>query len=185
MLTNLHRNTPLQLKLALFMGIVLGFLLQKGGMTRYHVILGQLLLKDWTVVKIMLSALIIGTLGVHWLRSIGYARLHPKPGSYGINIWGGLIFGIGFALLGYCPGTIAGAVGQGSLDALFGGFTGILLGSGLFAAIYPKLGHTRMFTRLFRQQTFPELFKVDVWVIVVPVVLTLSFLLWLFEYLGL
>ena len=78
MLQNLHSNKSLQLKLGLVMGIVFGFLLHKGGVTNYDVILKQLLLKDWTVVKIMLSAIITGTLGVHWLKSIGYAKLHPK-----------------------------------------------------------------------------------------------------------
>lgn len=129
MLKRLHDNKKVQLTLALLMGIVFGFLLQKGGVTRYDVIITQLLLKDWTVVKIMLTAIIVGTLGVHVLFSLGYAELQPKPGSYGINIIGGLIFGVGFAVLGYCPGTIMGAIGQGSLDALTGGFVGILIGS--------------------------------------------------------
>ena len=54
-------------------------------------------------------------------------------------IIGGLIFGVGFGILGYCPGTLAGAVGQGSLDALFGGLVGLIIGAGLFAEFYPKL----------------------------------------------
>ncbi len=185
MLKYLHTNKRHQLKLGLLIGVVFGFLLQKGGLTRYDVILGQLLLKDWTVVKIMLTAIIIGTLGVHWLRSVRLAQLHPKPGSYGINIIGGLIFGVGFALLGYCPGTISGAIGQGSLDALTGGLIGILLGSGLFAHMYPKLNQSLLKKGKFRSQTLPELLKVDPWVVVIPVVLGFAFLLWLLEYFGL
>jgi len=42
---------------------------------------------------------------------------------------GGLLFGIGFGILGYCPGTLVGAIGQGSLDALFGGMIGLLIGA--------------------------------------------------------
>ena len=49
-----HSKKGLQLFLELIMGIVFGFLLQKGGVTNYDVILGQLLLTDFTVVKIML-----------------------------------------------------------------------------------------------------------------------------------
>jgi len=185
MLKNLHRNKRLQLKLGLSMGIVFGFLLQKGGLTRYDVIIGQLLLKDWTVVKIMFSAIITGTLGIHWLRSVGYAELHPKEGSVGMSVIGGLIFGVGFATLGYCPGTIVGAIGQGSLDALSGGLVGILLGSGIFAAIYPKLNQGILGKGKFTSQTLPELLNVDPWVVVIPAVMLIAFSLWLIEYFGL
>ncbi|MGD8490891.1 MAG: YeeE/YedE thiosulfate transporter family protein, partial [Anaerolineae bacterium] len=120
-------------------GIVFGFLLQKGGVTKYDVILGQLLLEDFTVIKIMLSAVVTGMIGIHLMKSLGWIELNPKSGSWGKNAIGGLIFGLGFALLGYCPGTIAGAIGNGYLDALVGGLAGILLGSGLLAAVYPRL----------------------------------------------
>ena len=108
MLTKLHGHKRTQLLLGLLAGFAFGFLLEKGGVTRYDVILGQLLLRDFTVLKIMLSAAATGMLGVHLLRSLGLARLHPKPGSWGSTAVGGLIFGLGFATLGYCPGTIAG-----------------------------------------------------------------------------
>jgi len=96
-------------------------LLQKGGVTRYDVIIGQLLLTDFTVLKVMLSAVVTGMVGVYALKGAGLANLHPKPGSLGSTAVGGLIFGLGFGILGYCPGTVVGAVAQGSLDALFGG----------------------------------------------------------------
>jgi ABC-type antimicrobial peptide transport system permease subunit len=59
---------------------------------------------------------------------------------------GGLIFGVGFGLLGYCPGTIAGAVGNGYLDALTGGLLGIIFGSALFAFLYPELKDKNILT---------------------------------------
>lgn len=62
MLKILHENTNLQLSIGLLTGILFGFLLQKGGVTRYDVIIGQLLLTDFTVVKIMLSAVVTGML---------------------------------------------------------------------------------------------------------------------------
>jgi len=113
MFTGLHSRKGVQLALGLMMGVVFGFLLQKGGVTEYDVIIGQLLLVDFTVVKIMLSAVITGTIGVHLLKSLGMAQLHPKPGSVGASVIGGLIFGVGFATLGYCPGTVGGAVRPG------------------------------------------------------------------------
>jgi hypothetical protein len=62
MLKTIHGKKNLQLAIGFFTGIVFGFLLQKGGVTKYDVIISQLLLNDFTVVKIMLSAVITGTL---------------------------------------------------------------------------------------------------------------------------
>ena len=150
-------------------GIVFGFLLQKGGATKYDVIVGQLLLTDFTVLKIMLSAVLIGMIGIYAMKTLGWVELYPKSGSAGSNIIGGLIFGVGFAILGYCPGTIAGAIGNGALDALVGGLAGILIGSGLFAALYPRISQGILMKGEFGDLTLPRLFKVNDWVIVIPV----------------
>ena len=166
-------------------GIVFGFLLQKGGVTKYDVIIGQLLLEDFTVIKIMLSAVITGMIGIHLMKSLGWIQLNPKSGSWGKNAIGGLIFGLGFALLGYCPGTIAGAIGNGYLDALVGGLTGILLGSGLLAAAYPKLRGGILKKGDFGNLTLPRLLKVNDWIVIAPLSGLLILLLYLMERAGL
>ena len=169
----------------LVFGILFGFLLQKGGATKYDVIIGQLLLTDFTVVKIMLSAVLTGMIGIFLMKTWGWVELNPKSGSMGSNIIGGLIFGVGFAVLGYCPGTIAGAIGNGYLDALAGGLAGILIGSGIFAALYPRLKSGILKKGDFGNLTLPRLFKVNDWVVVVPVaVLIFLLLIWL-ERVGL
>ena len=132
-----------QLLLGLFFGVAFGFLLQKGGVAKYHVLVGVLLLEDFTVAKVMLTAIIVGCIGVFSLYGLGLVRLHVKPTRYAANILGGLIFGVGFALLGYCPGTGAAALGQGNLDAL-AGVAGLMLGSYLFAEVSAWLGKTLM-----------------------------------------
>ena len=104
MLTSLHKNRSAQVVLGLLFGICFGFLLQKGGVTTFSVIEGQLLLTDFTVIKLMLSAVIVGMAGFHLLKHFGHVQSHAAPGTIGSNVVGGLIFGIGFALLGYCPG---------------------------------------------------------------------------------
>ncbi len=166
-------------------GILFGFLLQKGGVTDYNVIIGQLLLTDFTVVKIMLSAMVTGMIGVYLLRNLGLAALHPKPGSLGSIVIGGLLFGLGFGLLGYCPGTLAGAVGQGALDALFGGMIGILIGAALFAHLFPKLEKTVLHRGYFGEITWPELFKVNPWVVIFPIATGVILLLYWIERSGL
>jgi hypothetical protein len=165
-------------------GIAFGFLLQKGGATKYDVIVGQLLLTDFTVLKIMLSAVLIGMIGIHAMKALGWVELYPKSGSAGMNIIGGLIFGVGFAVLGYCPGTIAGAIGNGALDALVGGLAGILIGSGLFAALYPRLSQGILRKGYFGDLTFPRLFKVNDWVVVIPAATLIFIVLYWFERAG-
>jgi hypothetical protein len=161
-------------------GVVFGFLLQKGGATKYDVIVGQLLLEDFTVLKIMLSAVVTGMLGIYLMKNLGWVQLYPKSGSWGMNVLGGLIFGVGFALLGYCPGTIAGAIGNGYLDALVGGLAGIWIGTGLFAAIYPKLNLGILKKGFYGDITLPKLLKVNDWIVVLPVAaLIILILVWM------
>jgi len=117
---------------AIVFGLAFGFLLQKGGVAKYNVLIGQLLLQDFTVVKIMVSAIIVGMVGIFTLNHFAKVNLHLKPTRIGAQSIGGLLFGAGFALLAYCPGTGAAALGQGSWDVLFG-MAGLIAGSYLFA----------------------------------------------------
>jgi hypothetical protein len=142
-------------------------LLQKGGATKYDVIVGQLLLTDFTVLKIMLTAVVVGMPGIYLMEHFGWVELYPKSGSLGMNVIGGLIFGVGFALLGYCPGTIAGAIGNGYLDAITGGLVGIWIGTGLFAALYPQLNRGILQVGHYGDVTFPELLKLNKWIVII------------------
>lgn len=129
------------LVLAAIFGIAFGFLLQKGGVAKFNVLIGVLLLEDFTVVKVMLSAILVGMVGVFTLHGLGKVQLHIEPTRLAAQISGGIIFGVGFALLAYCPGTGAAALGQGNWDALFG-FAGLMAGSYLFAEFSSVLGKT-------------------------------------------
>lgn len=133
--------SPQQLLLGAFFGVLFGFLLQKGGVAKYPVLLGALLLEDFTVMKVMLTAIVVGSIGIFSLHALGLVKLHIKPTRYAANIIGGLLFGVGFALLGYCPGTGAAALGQGNWDAI-AGVLGLMAGSYLFAECSGWLGRT-------------------------------------------
>ncbi|HUG66530.1 MAG TPA: YeeE/YedE thiosulfate transporter family protein [Pirellulaceae bacterium] len=135
----LRRDSGKQLLLGLVFGVVFGFLLQKGGVAKYHVLMGQLLLDDFTVLKVMMSAVIVGMLGVHFMNLAGLVELHIKPTRYVANVVGGLLFGVGFGLAAYCPGTGAAALGQGNFDAI-GLVIGMVGGSYLFAEASGYLG---------------------------------------------
>jgi uncharacterized membrane protein YedE/YeeE len=130
-----------QVMLGLLFGIVFGFLLQKGGVGKYEVLMGQFFLTDFTVIKIMLTAIIVGMLGIFSLRALGLVKLHLKPTRYAANIAGGLIFGVGLGLPGYCPGTGVVALGQGNYDAIAGIF-GLMAGSYFYAETSGYLSST-------------------------------------------
>lgn len=123
-----------KLMIGAIFGLAFGFLLQKGGVGKFNVLIGQLLLQDFTVAKVMLTAIVVGMVGIFGLHHFAKVNLHIKPTRVGANMIGGLLFGAGFALIGYCPGTAAAALGQGSWDALFG-MVGLVVGSWLFAEL--------------------------------------------------
>lgn len=127
-----------KLLLGLLTGFLFGVLLQKGQATKYQVIMGQFLLKNWTVVKIMATAVIVGSVGVYALVSLGAASLSIKPAAFGGILLGGLLFGVGLAIFGLCPGTSVAACGEGHRDAVFG-VVGMLFGAGAYVAFYPAL----------------------------------------------
>jgi hypothetical protein len=178
------RAKNMRLVEGLLFGIIFGFLLQKGGVTKYDVIINQLLLTDFTVLKVMLSAVITGMIGLHIMQDLGWIKLRPKSGSWGKNAIGGLIFGLGFALLGYCPGTIAGAIGNGYLDAATAGLAGILLGSGLLATVYPRLKEGILKKGYLGNMTLPQVFKVSNWVLIIPVSVLIVVILYFLERSG-
>jgi len=126
----------------LFFGLIFGFLLQKGGVAKFDILVGVLLLENFVVVKVMLTAIIVGMIGSYLLRRFEIIDLQINETKYGANILGGLIFGVGFGLLAYCPGTNAAAVGQGNLDALLG-MVGLVLGSYLYA-LSSKVGDGKL-----------------------------------------
>jgi len=179
-LTDLYGRKRTQKLLALFIGIAFGFLLQRGGVSRYAVIIGQLRLVDYTVVKMMLSAVIVGMAGVYILKATGLVSLHPKGGSFRALLPGSVLFGAGFALLGYCPGTLVAAAGQGSLDAALAGIPGMLLGAWLFAVLYPVLKGKVSSSGV----TLPQLLKLPAGFLVPLVLLLLLAVLFFLEKSG-
>lgn len=131
-------ESPGRLLLGLLTGIVFGVLLQKGRVAKFPVIVGQFILKDWTVVKIMGTAIVVGSVGVYALIGTGHATLHVKPFLLGGVLLGGVCFGVGMAVFGYCPGTGVAACGEGKPDAMVG-VLGMLAGALAFVAAWPAL----------------------------------------------
>ncbi|QDT16668.1 DUF6691 family protein [Alienimonas californiensis] len=171
---------PIRLGLGLLTGIVFGFLLQKGRVAKYHVILGQLLLKDWTVVKIMGTAVVVGSVGVFALVDNNQTSLHIKPLLLGGVLVGAVLFGAGMAVLGYCPGTSVAACGEGRRDAMVG-VLGMLVGAGLFVALYSPLQSLTKMWGDHGKLTLPELFGVSPWLLVAGLVAAGLLVVWFVE----
>lgn len=183
MLTEMRQNDRLQLILGLLLGGGFGFLLYKGGLTNYEVIIGQLLLKDFTMLKVVLTAVITGMLGNHLLAELGLVNLKPGGGSLWTAGVGGLIFGVGFGLLGYCPGTALGAAGRGAVDALFG-VLGIMVGVWLFTVVYPLFTAMGLTEKKIDGVTVNQLLGIGRWSGIILVLIILTFILGSVEFIG-
>ena len=149
----------------LITGALFGFFLQKARVIRYDKQLGALRLMDMTIVKFMISNIMVGMVGVYLLHDLGLAKLSVKPTLLGGNILGGLIFGIGWGFLGYCPGNSAGALGEGRWDAIWG-ILGMLAGAALFAEAYPLFKKTVLTWGAFGEITLPQVLHINHWIIV-------------------
>lgn len=129
--------SPYVLMHGALIGFIFGVLLQKGGVAQFDTIVGQLLLKDFRMLKIMLTAIIVGGIGVYSFVAFGWASgLIVGPFSLIGVALGAAILALGMAVLGYCPGTAVAAAGQGARDALFG-LLGLIIGAGIYAHLYP------------------------------------------------
>lgn len=141
-------------------GSIFGFLLHKGGVTKYHVLEGQLLLTDFTVMKVILSAIAVGMVGFMLLHKTGKVEPQIKPAQLASNIIGGLIFGVGFAFAGFCPGTGAAALGEGEMGALYY-IGGMVAGSYLYAEVSGKISRTIQKIGNKGKLTLPEALNVQ------------------------
>ena len=167
----------------LITGIIFGFLLQKARVIRYDKQLGALRLLDMTIVKYMFTTVLVAMVGVYLLKDLGLVKLSIKPTSLGGNILGGLIFGIGWAMFGYCPGTSLGALGEGRYDALWG-ILGMLGGAALFAELYPLMKQTVLTWGNLGKITLPQVLGINHWIVIAIMVIIGSMMFRYFEKKG-
>ncbi len=156
-------------------GILFGFFLQKAEMLRYEKHVGAMLFRDMTLIKFMLSAVMVGMIGIYILSDAGLVKLSVKATVLGGNIAGGIILGIGWGLLGYCPGTIGGALGEGRWDAAWG-ILGMLAGGALYAEVYPFFKDTVLKWGSYGKLTLPGMFGISHWILI-PVIIIIFLLL--------
>lgn len=113
--------------IGLLMGVVFGFALEKSRVFEPGVIVGQMQLRNFIMLKVFLTAVATGAVVLAALNGFGFVKLSPKATLYSADIVGGLILGMGIALAGACPGTVMAQIGAGYRDAivtLIGGLAG-------------------------------------------------------------
>jgi len=88
------------------------------------------------MLKLIPTTVVVGMGGIYFFKDVKIFKLFFKSTHLVANVAVGLIFSVGFALLGYCPGTGVGAIGEGHTDAFLGGVLGMLVGAGLYAEVY-------------------------------------------------
>lgn len=124
---------------ALVIGLAFGFALERAGFGSSRRLAGIFYFRDMTVLRVMFTALITSMLGLGLVSTLGLidvaSQVHLLPTVYGAQAVGGLIFGVGFVLSGWCPGTAAVGAASGKLDALVF-LLGALIGSIAFNETY-------------------------------------------------
>lgn len=170
--------------LGLATGIIFGFLLQKGRVVRFDKQVDAMLLKDMTIVKFMGAAIVVGMIGITILIEAGLIKAGHKPMNVGAIVVGGLLFGAGWAIMGFCPGTSLAALGEGRWHAIFA-IIGMLLGAALYAEIFPWVNSTILSWKDYGKIGLETALGVSRWVIVpVVAVLFIAIFRW-FEKKGL
>lgn len=149
----------------LMTGVVFGFLLQKGRVLRFDKQVGAMLLKDMTIFKFMLSAILVGMVGIQLLAGAGIITLSHKAMNLGAVLVGGALFGCGWAIMGFCPGTSIGALGEGRWHAVFA-IAGMVAGAAFYAELYPLFKSTVLAWKDFGKIGVPESLGVSPWLII-------------------
>lgn len=155
-----------QLIYGLITGILFGIFLQRGKVLRYDKQIGALRLIDMTILKFMLTAVFVGSVGIYLLTDLGLAKLSIKTTVLGATIIGGLLFGLGWGLLGYCPGTSMGAIGEGRWDGLWG-VLGMLVGAAIYAEAYPLMKRTVLTWGDLGKITVPGILGINHWIVII------------------
>jgi uncharacterized membrane protein YedE/YeeE len=126
---------------ALAIGVAFGWFLERGGLGNARKLTAQFFLRDFTVFKVLFTALVTAMLGAFWLARFGVldlSRVYLPETFWVAQLLGGIIFGVGFVIGGLCPGTSCVAAASGRVDGLLV-IAGMLVGVLVFHVAYDVL----------------------------------------------
>jgi uncharacterized protein len=155
---------------AVVIGLFFGFFLERGGMGNPHKLTGVFYRTDFAVPKMMFTAILVAATGLCLLsdlKVLDMSRVYIIPTFLWPQLVGGVLFGLGYLVSGYCPGTAVAGLASGRLDALIT-MAGIGSGTLLFSVLYPGLeGFYK--TSDMGTSTLPELLHVNHWALLLIV----------------
>jgi len=159
------------LTLAVVIGFFFGFFLERAGFSSARKLTGQFYFRDWSVLKVMFTAIVTAMLGLGYLSALGWidmSLVYIPPTYVWPQLLGGLLLGTGFIMGGYCPGTSVVAAVVGRLDALFF-LAGIVAGGVVFGLLYPAVEEFYVSGSL-GTLTLPEWLDLNVGIVILAVV---------------
>jgi uncharacterized protein len=171
--------------IALVVGVFFGISLNKAGLTKYHKIVNVYRFTDMTVLKFMMTALVISMSGLYALRGLGLVTFPNVPATYIVgNLVGGIVFGFGMALSGYCPGTAAAGAGEGKLDYLIPGLLGFLVGAVIYGLTYQQVFPAISAIANYSNATIPDLWNISPFLTILTFALMSLLLFYLIDQVG-
>jgi hypothetical protein len=157
---------------AVLLGFGFGFVLERAGFGSGCKLTAQFRLTDWSVFKVMFTAIVFTAVGIYALEQLGLLQAEaiyvPIPYLWAIAV-GGALIGAGFAVGGYCPGTSAVGLMTGRIDAIVF-FVGLLVGTYLFAALFPQLDALTTAGEFTKGDRLPELLGLPEWLVLAALV---------------
>ncbi|MFP3984745.1 MAG: YeeE/YedE family protein [Candidatus Bathyarchaeia archaeon] len=176
----------------LVIGILFGFALQRGRFCMNSAFRDIILMKEYTLLKAVVLAIIVQIIGFHLIASLGIVELSPKTLFWGANIIGGFIFGIGMTLAGGCASGTTYRVGEGmvgSLVALFGFMTAsVITDEGVFKDVKSYLQSTTkiaitdpgpLVAPANTSPTLANVFGIDPWIVaIILAIIGIAVLAW-------
>ncbi len=164
------------------LGFFFGFFLERAGFSSARKLTAQFYFKDFAVLKVMFTAIVVAMLGIAYLTLVGWLDMSQVfvPPTY---VWpqavGGLLLGGGFIVGGYCPGTSVTAAAIGKLDALFF-MLGIFIGIFIFGVGVPDFSRFNVSGAL-GALTLPMWLDLNTGIVVMVIVLVAVGAFWVAE----
>ena len=171
--------------IALVLGTFFGFALNKAGLTKYHKIVNVFRFTDMAVLQFMMTALVVSMTGLYILRGLGLVVFPSVPATYIVgNLVGGLLFGVGMALSGYCPGTCAAGAGEGKVDYIVPGLLGFLVGAVIYGLTYQQVFPSISAIANYGNVVIPDLWNINPYLTVLLFGLMSLFLFYMIDRAG-
>jgi hypothetical protein len=156
----------------LALGFGFGFVLERAGFGSSCKLTAQFRLTDWSVFKVMFTAIVFAAVGIYFLGLVGLIDPQsiyvPTPYLWAIAT-GGAAIGAGFAIGGYCPGTSVVGITTGRIDAIVF-FAGLLIGTFAFASVFNWIEPLTSAGELMAGDRLPELLGIPEWLVLLMLV---------------